>query len=90
MPRPPRRARPDVRRWWKLSWPGRLERHELHWLIVGLGACILLFVFVRLAGEVLEGETMAFDTKIMSASNNAVFNKTLPIASEATRKFVAR
>jgi undecaprenyl-diphosphatase len=67
MPRPPRRARPDVRRWWKLSWPGRLERHELNWLIVGLGACILLFVFVRLAGEVLEGETMAFDTKILQA-----------------------
>jgi undecaprenyl-diphosphatase len=67
MPRAPRRARPDVRRWWKLSWPGRLERHELNWLIVGLGACILLFVFVRLAGEVLEGETMAFDTKILQA-----------------------
>jgi hypothetical protein len=33
---------------------------------------------------------MAFDTKIMSASNNAVFNKKLPIASEATRRLVAR
>jgi Zn-dependent M28 family amino/carboxypeptidase len=33
---------------------------------------------------------MAFDTKIMSASNNAVTNKKLPIASEATRHFVAR
>ena len=67
MPRPARRARADVRRWWKPSWLGRLERHELNWLIVGLGACILLFVFVRLAGEVLEGETMAFDTRILQA-----------------------
>jgi Zn-dependent M28 family amino/carboxypeptidase len=33
---------------------------------------------------------MAFDTKIMSASNNAVFDKKLPIASEATRRLVAR
>jgi len=33
---------------------------------------------------------MAFDTKIMSASDNAVFNKKLPIASETTRRFVAR
>jgi len=33
---------------------------------------------------------MAFDTKIMSASNNAVFKKKLPIASEAGRKFVAK
>ena len=29
---------------------------------------------------------MAFDTKVMSASNNAVFNKKLPIAAEATRR----
>ena len=33
---------------------------------------------------------MAFDTKIMSASNNAVYNKKLPIASETTRRLVAR
>ena len=33
---------------------------------------------------------MAFDTKVMSSSNNTVFNKKLPIASEATRKFVAK
>ncbi len=33
---------------------------------------------------------MAFDTKVMSASNNAVFNKKLPIASEATRRFEAK
>ncbi len=31
---------------------------------------------------------MAFDNKLMSASNNAVFKKKLPIASEASRRFV--
>jgi hypothetical protein len=33
---------------------------------------------------------MAFDTKVMSASNNTVFSKKLPIAAEATRRFVAK
>jgi hypothetical protein len=33
---------------------------------------------------------MAFDTKIMSASNNAVISKKLPISAEATRHFVAK
>jgi undecaprenyl-diphosphatase len=56
------RARP-----WTFKWLGRLERHELNWLLVGLAACVLLFVFVRLASEVIEGETMAFDTKILQA-----------------------
>jgi undecaprenyl-diphosphatase len=69
MPRPSRRAPKDREPWWKFSWLGlgRLERHELHWLLVGLGACVLLFAFVRLAGEVTEGETQAFDIKIMRA-----------------------
>jgi hypothetical protein len=33
---------------------------------------------------------MAFDTKIMSASDNTVYSKKLPIASETTRRLVAR
>jgi hypothetical protein len=33
---------------------------------------------------------MAFDTKVMSASNNTVFNKKLPISSEATRRSEAK
>ena len=70
MPRPSRRTGRAERRWWKVSWLGRLERHELTWLVVGLGACLLLFLFVQLAGEVLEGETMAFDTKILQALRN--------------------
>jgi undecaprenyl-diphosphatase len=46
---------------------GRLERHELTCPYVGLRACLLLFVFVSLAGEVIEGDTQAFDTKILRA-----------------------
>jgi len=49
----------------------RLERHELTWLLVGLGGCILLFGFLALAGEVMEGETLAFDKKILLAFRKA-------------------
>ena len=49
----------------------RLERHELTWLLVGLGGCILLFGFLALAGEVMEGETHAFDKKILLAFRKA-------------------
>jgi undecaprenyl-diphosphatase len=50
----------------------RLERHELTWLFVGLGACVLLFAFVVLAGEVTEGDTQAFDTRILRALRDPV------------------
>src|SRR5437870_4336302 len=55
------------RRWWTLSWLGigRLDRRELHWLILGLGACVLLLLFLTLAGEIAEGETQAFDVMIL-------------------------
>ena len=53
------------------AWFTRLERHELTWLLVGLGGCILLFVFLVLAGEVMEGETLAFDKKILLAFRKA-------------------
>jgi hypothetical protein len=33
---------------------------------------------------------MAFDTKVMSASNNSVYKPKLPITSEAGRRFVAK
>ena len=49
-------------RWWS-----QLDRRELTWLFVGLGLCVLLFGFVSLAGEVTEGDTQAFDTKILKA-----------------------
>ena len=50
------------RRWWT-----GLDRRELRWLFIGLGLCVLLFGFVSLAGEVTEGDTQAFDTKILRA-----------------------
>ena len=46
---------------------GNLKRRELTWLFVGLGACVLLLVFLTLAREVMEGDTQAFDTKILQA-----------------------
>jgi undecaprenyl-diphosphatase len=47
-----------------------LERRELNWLVVGLGACALLLLFLFLAGDVVEGDTVAFDTKILRALRN--------------------
>jgi undecaprenyl-diphosphatase len=48
-------------------WGAQLDRRELVWLFVGLGLCVLLFGFVSLAGEVIDGDTQAFDTKILRA-----------------------
>jgi undecaprenyl-diphosphatase len=47
------------------GWLTRLERRELMFLLIGLGGCVLVFVFLALAGEVMEGETLAFDKKIV-------------------------
>jgi len=44
-----------------------LDRRELNWLIVGVGACVLLWLFLILAGEIAEGETQAFDIRILKA-----------------------
>ena len=49
----------------------RLERHELAWLLVGLGGSILLLVFLSLASEVMEGDTLAFDRRIVLAFRKA-------------------
>jgi len=49
-------------RWW-----AQLDRRELVWLFAGLGLCLLLFGFVSLAGEVIDGDTQAFDTMILRA-----------------------
>jgi undecaprenyl-diphosphatase len=58
---------------WQRSkkWLSGLERRELTWLLIGLGGCVLLFVFLALAGEVMEGETLAFDKKIVLAFRKA-------------------
>lgn len=56
------------RRWPMPPWLSeRLERRELTWLFVGLGLCVLLFAFVSLAGQVTEGDTQGFDTRILRA-----------------------
>jgi undecaprenyl-diphosphatase len=60
------------------AWLTRLERHELTWLLVGLGGCILLLVFLKLASEVTGGETIAFDKKIILALRKAD-NPSLPV-----------
>jgi len=44
----------------------QLERHELAWLVVGLSACLALLLFVMLAGEVMDGDTRALDTRILA------------------------
>ena len=48
---------------------------------------VLTFMSKAFANTVVR---MAFDTKVMSASNNAVYNKKLPIAGETGRRFVAK
>ncbi len=57
-----------ARRWHRLR---TLEKKEITWLLVGLGACVLLFVFLRLASEVFEGDTQAFDARILRALRSA-------------------
>jgi undecaprenyl-diphosphatase len=57
-------------RW--LPWPRRrLERHELTWLTVGLVISVLLYAFLVLAGEVMDGETRALDTRVLLALRDA-------------------
>jgi hypothetical protein len=48
---------------------------------------VLTFMSKAFATMVVQ---MAFDTKVMSASNNAVYSKKLPIAGEVSRRFVAK
>jgi undecaprenyl-diphosphatase len=59
-------------RWWRQPFQHltRLERHEISWLLIALAGSILLFAFLELASEVMEGETLAFDTKMLRALRN--------------------
>ena len=54
-----------------LSFLTRLERHEFAWLLVGLGGCLLLLAFLKLASEVMGGETLDFDRRIVLAFRKA-------------------
>jgi undecaprenyl-diphosphatase len=49
----------------------KLERHEITWLVVGIGVCLLLWGFLALASEVMEGDTTALDTTILRALRKA-------------------
>jgi len=53
-------------------WHGlrRLERRELTWLVLGLCACLALWAFIALAGEVMDGDTQALDARILLAMRN--------------------
>ena len=48
---------------------------------------VLTFMSKAFANTVVQ---MAFDTKVMSSSNSAVYSKKLPIAGETSRHFVAK
>lgn len=65
----PKAQSPNSKAW--LSWLTRLERHEIAWLLVGLGGCVLLLLFLTLASEVMGGETLAFDKRIILAFRKA-------------------
>jgi undecaprenyl-diphosphatase len=63
-------VRPALKR--VFPWPRRrLERHELAWLGGGLVFCVLLYAFIALAGEVMDGDTRALDTAVLRALRNA-------------------
>lgn len=61
-------TRTATARWFRLR---QLERHEIAWLLVGISVCLLLWGFVALASEVMEGDTKALDTKILIALRKA-------------------
>ena len=56
----------------------RLERAELKLLVIGLGLCGVLFLFIRLAGEVMKGDTQTLDVQIMRSLRSAA-DPALPI-----------
>ena len=66
------RPRHGRERWWTRPWRSvrTLEQRELSWLLVGLGACAMVWIFLSLSGEVVEGETQAFDVRILKALRN--------------------
>jgi len=49
----------------------RRVRPDLAWLLIGLAACVLVLVFLKLASEVTEGDTQALDVSILRALRSA-------------------
>lgn len=48
-----------------------LDRRELGWLIGGLTVCLLLWGFLALGSEVMEGDTTTLDTRILLSLRKA-------------------
>lgn len=59
----------------------RFERRELHWLLLGLGACLFVLLFWMLASEVTEGDTQGFDIQIVQAMRNPA-NPSSPVGPQ--------
>jgi len=55
-------------------WHGlrRLERRELSWLVLGFAVCLALWAFILLAGEVVDGDVQALDTRILLALRDPI------------------
>jgi undecaprenyl-diphosphatase len=60
--------------WWRRPFHHltRLERHEISWLLFALAGTVLLLIFLKLASEVMEGDTLAFDTTLLRALRDPV------------------
>ncbi|PYR69435.1 MAG: phosphoesterase [Acidobacteria bacterium] len=64
----PRLPRALSRGWLRLR---KLERHEIAWLVIGACVCLLLWGFLLLTDEVMEGDTTTMDTRILRAFRKA-------------------
>ena len=59
---------PGPAAWWKrLSRAAPRDRTELAVMLGALGVLVLVSLFFLLAGEVLEGDTQEFDTRVLTA-----------------------
>ena len=59
----------------------RLERRELQLLLIGVGLCAVVFLFLKLASEVMEGDTQALDVRIIRSLREAA-DPSQPIGPE--------
>src|SRR5689334_16445669 len=59
----------------------RLERRELQLLLIGVGLCAVVFLFLKLASEVMEGDTQALDVQIVRSLRDAA-DPSRPIGPE--------
>jgi undecaprenyl-diphosphatase len=72
--------------WWR-RWLSRLaprDRGEFSVLVAGIGILLLLFAFVLLASEVFDGDTQAFDERILTMLRRAS-DRSTPIGPDWLR-----